>query len=355
MYRVIQPSAKSPHGLCEYISLRCESKLEGFHDPLSNFANTAMRAPLADLLNLVGTSRYNVKIRHKIQLALELYQKPNVIEYWANSPDYFNHSELQYINDLADAAGYAEKPFKFVRPLPEDNGERFFMTYWIQQIQRNKEYPGCNLNDRCYCPDCGRNDVQLCHETLPSLQVQEKLKEITCDSIPVALTCLPCIPPQRDDTANTLMLEQGGKRKKNNSNMDNPTKRPRKRKSPVQQPPSIPQPLAIATWPWPTMPAWGAPPPTMPAWGAPSAMPPWVAPPAMQAWGASSSMPAWGDIPLTQRPVAQQQVCCDKFYKWASQQRRNGRPPHNKDCPNSSNYTYKDSSNSNIFTYTAEL
>jgi hypothetical protein len=42
----------------------------------------------------------------------------------------------------------------------------------------------------------------------------------------------------------------------------------------------------------------------------------------------------WIGIQQTNRPKAQQQICCDEFHKWASRPARNGRPPHCKDCPN---------------------
>jgi len=62
MYCEIRPSKFSRHGLTEYISMRCESKVEGLHNPLSHFGNLCMRATLCDALNLAGTTRYNVAI-----------------------------------------------------------------------------------------------------------------------------------------------------------------------------------------------------------------------------------------------------------------------------------------------------
>jgi hypothetical protein len=37
-------------------------------------------------------------------------------------------------------------------------------------------------------------------------------------------------------------------------------------------------------------------------------------------------------IEQTVRPKAQQQICCEPFLRWASQPKRNGRPPHSKEC-----------------------
>lgn len=68
MYMVVPAPPGAKHNLPEYIAMRGESKLEGFHDPLANFGNTNMNESLCDLLNLAGTARYNVTIRHKISL-----------------------------------------------------------------------------------------------------------------------------------------------------------------------------------------------------------------------------------------------------------------------------------------------
>jgi len=65
MYDKILPNPNSTHQLTEYLSLRGESKLEAFHDRFAHFANCGMRASLADNLNLAGTARYNLFIRHK--------------------------------------------------------------------------------------------------------------------------------------------------------------------------------------------------------------------------------------------------------------------------------------------------
>ena len=64
MYQTILPNPNSTHQLTEYLSLRGESKLEVFHDRFAHFANCGMRESLADSLNLAGTARYNLTIRH---------------------------------------------------------------------------------------------------------------------------------------------------------------------------------------------------------------------------------------------------------------------------------------------------
>jgi len=62
MYHEMLPNPT--HQLTEYLSLRGESKLEAFHDRFAHFANCGMRDSLADNLNLAGTARYNISIRH---------------------------------------------------------------------------------------------------------------------------------------------------------------------------------------------------------------------------------------------------------------------------------------------------
>jgi hypothetical protein len=175
MYLKIPPNPNTKHGLPEYVSLRCESKLEGFHHPLANFANTAMRPSLCDNLNLIGTSRYNVKIRHRIDMATDPLMRPNTTAYWANYPAYWNHSELAHVNLLAEATGYGITPFRNVRPLPEDNGEKFFSEYIVGQRERSASFPSSPLNDRCQCPSCGTNSVPLQHERVPQIDLIEHM------------------------------------------------------------------------------------------------------------------------------------------------------------------------------------
>jgi len=72
MYAVITPSTNSPHGLNECLSRRGESSLDSFHLTLAHFGNCGMRTSLAGNLNLTGTARYNLAIRHKLRLSRTL-------------------------------------------------------------------------------------------------------------------------------------------------------------------------------------------------------------------------------------------------------------------------------------------
>jgi len=136
MYDKILPNPNSKHQLIEYLSLRGESKLESFHDRFAHFANCGMRASLADNLNLAGTARYNMTIRHKRSMMVSKGSQPqnpmSNPEYQKKIPagfesvvPYFNHSELWHVNEIAATAG-CDIPFPHAEVLPEDNGERFF-------------------------------------------------------------------------------------------------------------------------------------------------------------------------------------------------------------------------------------
>ena len=69
MHVTIPPNPSSKHKLVAYLSLRGESKLEGFHGELAHYGNGGMKPELADSLNLMGTARHNVRVRHKLLLA----------------------------------------------------------------------------------------------------------------------------------------------------------------------------------------------------------------------------------------------------------------------------------------------
>jgi hypothetical protein len=175
------PGKKSRHGLSECISLRGESKLEGFHDLLANFANVRMRYTLTDAINLIGTARWNVARRYKIQRATS--QDNIYIDcpcYWANEPQFFDESELHYINGLALDAGYGNTPFPNTRTLPPDNGERFFMRYWIEEMERQEKYGTSKINDRCQCPQCAGNPVPLEHFPKTTEEVVQEVKNEIC-------------------------------------------------------------------------------------------------------------------------------------------------------------------------------
>ena len=154
MYLVIPPNPNSSHGLNEYLSRRGESSLESFHLLLAHFANCGMNNSLADNLNLTGTARFNLGIRHKLKLATKssLDERSKMPAAWEEIVPYYNHSELAWVNRLACEAGEARHcPFKRVEPLVEDTGERFFSEcmQWMATVA-----PSYGENDMCLCITC---------------------------------------------------------------------------------------------------------------------------------------------------------------------------------------------------------
>jgi hypothetical protein len=162
MYTTLPATKNSTHGLREYISHRVESRLEQFHDRLSNYANSGMRAALADTLHLTGTARYNSTIQQKIGQR-EYGLTIDVPSHLSSVPPYFNHGHLSLINAFATELGLS-LPFGNVRELPPDNGERFFSEYLESQNKRNLEVIPHHLNARCQCDQCACNSDAIWHE-----------------------------------------------------------------------------------------------------------------------------------------------------------------------------------------------
>lgn len=164
MYNEILPNPNSRHQLTEYLSLRGESKLEAFHDRFAHFANCGMRDSLADSLNLAGTARYNLAIRHKRMLVKTVdqaddgnslanpEQRRNIPAGWEKVVPFYNHSELWHINKMAAAVGCSH-PFPYAEVLPEDNGERFFSEYLTITVPSLKGTGHGELGE-CLCCFC---------------------------------------------------------------------------------------------------------------------------------------------------------------------------------------------------------
>jgi hypothetical protein len=166
MYREIKPKPNSKHQLSIWISLRGESALESFHDNLANYANNGMNNNLADILNLMGTARYNLAIRHKLRIADKRQEErqTGMPVAWETVVPHWNHTELNHINQLATSL-HLDPPFTDVEALPPDNGERFFSEYLpIRRaiVASVSEHP---LNDRCQCQKCGLNTIRIVGDT----------------------------------------------------------------------------------------------------------------------------------------------------------------------------------------------
>ena len=74
---------------------------------------------------------------------------------WQKEVSLKNHSKLAYINKLAKEAGADDLPFEWVKPLLEDNGERFFSEYLKQRKEIQEQYTKHPDDDQCPCSKCG--------------------------------------------------------------------------------------------------------------------------------------------------------------------------------------------------------
>jgi len=128
---------------------------------LAHFGNCGMRTTLADNLNLTGTARHNMTIRHKISLTDEKTSRvlrAKIPAAFEGVVSFFNHTELQHINTIALEAGITQQnlPFRNLESLPKDNGERFFSEY----LTRMREIkPKFNDKDRCMCTSCDNGNI----------------------------------------------------------------------------------------------------------------------------------------------------------------------------------------------------
>jgi hypothetical protein len=165
VYTSLPPSPHSTHGLNEHMCHRVESRLEGYHAPLSNFGNSGMKRSLADILHMCGTAKYNANIRRKIMATkMSDEERAQVPAHFLNIPIIYHHGNLEIVNKNALSVGVDSPPFRYVRVLKEDNGERFFSEYLQQQTERNIQIAPHLNNDRCQCIMCGCNPTQLLHQ-----------------------------------------------------------------------------------------------------------------------------------------------------------------------------------------------
>jgi hypothetical protein len=269
MYYTIPPNPNSKHGLNEYLSRRGESSLESFHCLLAHFANCGMRSSLADNLNLTGTARYNLAIRHKLHIAsrTSIEERRKMPSAWETVPPYHNHTELSWINEMAKQVGVPpdKLPFPKAEPLSQDTGERFFSEYldWIQKTK-----PQVDADDRCLCHLCEGGNSQ-------------PFKESSVEASEVAF-----VDTSKDWREDTVEISTEAT---NTLTATTPNTQTNNLPPPQQQYPSQPMPV-----------------------------PYFVAPP----------YPPWFVSPT----VMPQRYCCNRYRQWLNQPKRRGRPPHEWNC-----------------------
>jgi len=314
MYEIILPSPNAAHQLKEYLSRRGESCLESFHLMLAHFGNCGMRTSLADNLNLTGTARHNLTIRHKRLLVSVSMTPENTAERrkipaaFESVVGFFNHSELDYINRIAIQAGmtHHDIPFKNVEPLPPDNGERFFSEclVWMKDAK-----PRYDVNCRCLCDVCGvvakappQMDSTNASLHPPTTRNCDKGGEAAAVS-PTAATAENVVRPNHNIT-NVLATGQsiGNSMQQHHNQFHHQQQQQQQQQS---------NPTEVHQWCQPHQQPYMMYYPPMTNQLTP--FPPWTMPTHVQA-------------------VATVSYCCGRYRSWHNRAGRRGRPPHDDYC-----------------------
>ena len=155
MYVRVSPGKLSKHKVPVQLSRRPESKLESFHGTLAHFANLGMRADLAMLLTMRGSTEYNQKQEKKLERILDGYDDDTGAKYMRgyllDQPKFYNHAFLEYLNQVATERGITS-PFLDCKKLPSNNGERFLSDYFHDQQIRNQHK--LSEGGTCVCIEC---------------------------------------------------------------------------------------------------------------------------------------------------------------------------------------------------------
>jgi hypothetical protein len=134
MYKQLEATPFSKHGLCTWIAEKDESSLESFHHLLAHFANMGMRRQLADSLGLQGTVRYNLKLDWQWTAISERPEENGfILSCFCDIPCFYDHSALAEINARAQRCGSMRDWHTALKVLPQDNGEEFFSDYLFAQ------------------------------------------------------------------------------------------------------------------------------------------------------------------------------------------------------------------------------
>jgi hypothetical protein len=155
MHQEILPGKRSTHGLSKWRCDRPESPLKKFHKLLVHFGNSGMNPELSDILELGGTTEFNVKMRYKYEqnnkkLAGERIDIPGD---FTDLPRFYDHSFLHFLNELAQRKGL-RIIFDDVHPMSENNDEVFLSKYFREQMERNKSVGQDKKTAMCQCPTC---------------------------------------------------------------------------------------------------------------------------------------------------------------------------------------------------------
>jgi len=155
MYKDLNQSSRSQHGVVVRESQRAEPKAEGYHDLLRSFAREGMREGIADSVHLQGTALYNAGIdcKHRVG-ALAPSDIAKIPAHLRRTPLRHDELEKKCVNDSLSSIG-CSRVFHDVKELQGDNGERFFMQYFHQQKERSKfRVDDGTESKRCQCSSC---------------------------------------------------------------------------------------------------------------------------------------------------------------------------------------------------------
>ncbi len=114
-----------------------------------------MHKALADALTLGGAMEFNVKMRwkHSINNKRLAGETVNMQGAFIHSPQFYDHSFLHYLNDLARTKGL-RPVFDDVHLIGENNGEVFLSKYFDDQMVRNQKGGQDEKTSMCQCPTC---------------------------------------------------------------------------------------------------------------------------------------------------------------------------------------------------------
>jgi hypothetical protein len=164
MYKQIEATPCSKHGLCKWVAEKGKSSLKKFHHLLAHFANQGIRHELLDSLGLWGTARYNLKLDWKWTAISERPEENGpIVSCFRDTPCFYDHSALAEINARARRCGCMHDRHTGLKVLPEDNGEQFLSEYLFAQQERNAVFGKHDINSRYQCNKRASNPVPLPH------------------------------------------------------------------------------------------------------------------------------------------------------------------------------------------------
>jgi hypothetical protein len=134
-----------------------------------------MQALLNGTFNHAGLARHNTKIRWQLWMDLLSSAERDAIPfYFWCIVCHYDHLRLQLVNQMARSAGVEHDVHKGVRPLPEDNGKRFYGDYYLELAERKKIVPGVPDDDQCQCGACSGSPTPLPFEMVAATSAAMK-------------------------------------------------------------------------------------------------------------------------------------------------------------------------------------